>query len=168
MIALLILTRARALIGKVDPLVALCLVLAALLAVEHHNARKWAVVAKRDETALSAVKTAQALATKQATQAKELKDAQNAKLAVASDQAAADLRGRYHAAVMQLADAQRAARRADLPGHANPAQSSDGPGKGAFILADPLEISVPDALTCADNTARLQAVHDWALGLTAP
>jgi hypothetical protein len=155
------------------PMTAIALVAGVFGAVEHHEAAKWAALARQRATTLAAIQAANASAIQQATAAKEAKDAYNAKLAAQSDQTAADLRGRYHAAVLQLAAAQSRARGADLPGDASAAQGSDGPGQGAGVPvgagagepADPLAISQDDALTCADNTARLQAVHDWAVGL---
>ncbi len=155
------------------PMTAIALVAGVFGAVEHHEADKWAALARQRATAIAAIQRANASAVQQATIAKEAKDAHNAKLAVQSDQAAADLRGRYHAAVLQLAAAQDHARRADLPGNADTAAGSDGPGAGAGVSAgpdiaepaNPLAISRDDALTCADNTARLQAVRDWAVAL---
>jgi uncharacterized protein len=152
---------------------AMALVAATFGAVEHHEARTWAALARQRAATLTAIQRANATAIQQATAAKEAKDAYNAQLAAQSDHTAADLRGRYHAAVLQLAAAQSRARSAHLPGDADAAARSDGPGDGAGVPAgggtgdpaDPLAISRDDALTCADNTARLQAVHDWAVAL---
>ncbi|MDP9056402.1 MAG: hypothetical protein M3N34_03590 [Pseudomonadota bacterium] len=157
------------------PMTAIALLAAVFGAVEHHEAAKWAVIARQRATAIAAIQSANASAIQQATAAKEVKDVYNSKLAVAADRTAADLRDRYHAAVMQLASAQDRARSADLPGHADAATRSDRPGESASIpaganssaigAAQPLAVSRDDALTCADNTARLQAVHDWAVAL---
>lgn len=145
------------------PMTAVALLCATFGAVEHHEAGKWARVAQQRGAALVAFKTANDQAIKSATQAKETKDAENARLATVADKTASDLSGRYDAVVMRLARAQYSARRANLSGNANAAESSDGPGEGAIV--PDLTVSGDDALTCADNTARLQAVHDWAVAL---
>lgn len=44
---------------------------------------------------------------------------------------------------------------------ANNAGSSNEAGEGA-IISDRIAITRDDALICADNTARLQAAHNWA------
>ena len=157
------------------PMTGVALLAAALGEVEHHEADKWAALARQRGTALAEIQTANSRAVQQATTAKETKDAYNANLAANGDRDAADLRDRYHAAVVQLAAAQDRARRADLPGDADAAASGDRPGDSAGVpagaeaagtaLIAPLAISQDDALTCGDNTARLQAVHDWAAAL---
>ncbi len=155
------------------PMTAIALLVGVFGAVEHHEADKWAALARQRAGAIAAIRSANASAIQQATAAKDAKDAYNAKLAVQSDRSAADLRGRYHAAVLQLAAAQDTARRADLSGDADAPARGDGPGEGAGVSVGsssngpvgPLAISQDDALTCADNTARLQAVHDWAVAL---
>jgi len=156
------------------PMTAVALLAAVFGAVEHHEAARWAGLARQRASAIAAIQSANASAIQQATAAKEVKDAHNAKIAVAADRAAADLRDRYHAAVLQLASAQGRSRQSHLPGHADTAASGDRPGEGAGIPAgadfaevarEPLAVSRDDALTCADNTARLQAVHDWAITL---
>lgn len=55
---------------------------------------------------------------------------------------------------------------------ADPAGAAAMPGAGAAggadrSGADTLLLARDDALICAQNTARLQAAHDWALGLAA-
>lgn len=155
------------------PMTAVALLAGAFGAVEHHEADKWAALARQRATAIAAIQRANTSAIQQATAAKEAKDAYNAKIAAQSDQSADDLRGRYHAAVLQLAAAQSRARGADLPGDADATAGSDRSGESAGVSAGPglgetassLAIGQDDALTCADNTARLQAVHDWAVAL---
>lgn len=167
----------------VHPMATIALAAVAFGGLEHHEAQRWADLARQRGLALAAVQSANARAVQQATAAKDLRDAYNSKLAVDSDRTAADLRDRYHAAVVQLAAAQDRARRSDLPGHANAPASSDRPGESAgfpagsnpagesprdrhaVVAINSLAISEHDALTCADNTARLQAVHDWAVAL---
>ena len=149
------------------PMAGIAALAAVFGAVEHHEADKWAGVARQRAATIASITSANSQAIQQATTAKEEQDAKNAKLAADGDRAAADLRGRYHAAVLQLAAAQGRARSADLPGRAASAQSRDRSGEGALVPAGPaaLAISQDDALICADNTARLQAVHDWATAL---
>ena len=157
------------------PMTAVALLASAFGAVEHHEAAKWAGLARQRATAIAAIESANASAIQQAAAAKETEDAYNDKLAAAGDRTAADLRDRYHAAILQLASAQDRARRPDLPSHAEAAACSDRPGESAGVFAgagtaevapvEPLSVSRDDALTCADNTARLQAVHDWAVAL---
>lgn len=55
--------------------------------------------------------------------------------------------------------------RTEQPGDSqlSPAQSSDGPSPSPVVPSDSISISLGDAQICAVNTARLQAVHDWAL-----
>jgi len=151
------------------PLAAIALLAAVFGTIERREADNWANLARQRAATIAAIQSANARAIQQATAAKEAKDAENAKLAAVSDQTAADLRNRYHAAVVQLAAAQDRARSADLPGDATPPARRERPGDGAGISAgaddSQLAISRADALTCADNTARLQAVHDWAVAL---
>jgi hypothetical protein len=134
-------------------------------AVEHHEADKWATVAAQRGAAITAIKAASVEATKHAQAAKDAKDAQNATLAADADQVAVDLRNRYHAAVLQLAANQGRARSADLPGNAEAAQSGNRLGGSAGLPGATLNISQDDALICGDNTARLQAVREWAAAI---
>ena len=155
------------------PMTAIALLAAGFGAVEHRAADRWAALARQRATTIAAIQSANASAIQQAIAAKEAKDAYNAKLAAQSDHTAADLRGRYHAAVLQLSAAQDHARGADLPGNADAAARGDRSGEGADVPAGPdsgqpaglIAVSQDDALTCADNTARLQAVHDWAVAV---
>lgn len=43
------------------------------------------------------------------------------------------------------------------------AESSNGPGSGSDLPSNTIHITLDDAGVCAINTARLQAVHDWAV-----
>ena len=156
------------------PMPTIALMAAAFGAIEHHQAHKWAGVARERGAAIAAIQNANASAIQQATVAKEAKDVFNTKLAADGDRTAADLRDRYRLAVMQLRAARDRVPRTDLPGHADAPASSDRPGESAGVsakseagagLIEPLVISQNDALTCADNIARLQAVRDWAVAL---
>ena len=86
---------------------------------------------------------------------------ENRRLNDEADRRADAGRADYAARVMRLpaaaADAGLSGDTA-LPG-AGSAPSLDGPGGDSILLAR------ADALICADNTARLQAAHEWALGL---
>ena len=139
------------------PMSAAALLAAVFGAVEHHEANRWANTAATRSATIGAMRVASMTATRNAQAEKELRDAQNRKLAADGDHAAAALRARYDAAVLRLADAQRSTGGADLPLASTPATRGDRPGESAG-----LSVSRDDALICADNTARLQAVHDWA------
>ena len=108
---------------------------------------------------------AQAEAEVNALAAKIKKEAEDAKKADAADARFADLSQQYRAAVLRYQAAQRAAGSADLPQPTQGAASGDGPGGPAVIPQGAILIPQADALVCADNTARLEAVRDWALGL---
>jgi len=110
-------------------------------------------------------KRAQMEATANAFAAKIKKEAEDAKKADAADARYADLSGQYRAAVLRYQAAQRAAGKADLPQSPEGPASSDGPGGFAVVPTGSILIPQSDALICADNTARLEAVRDWALGI---
>ena len=157
------------------PMVAIAVFASAFGIFEHHEAAKWGSLARQRGAAITAIQSTNAQAIQQATQAKEIKDASNAKLAADSDKAAADLRTRYRAAIVQLAAAQNHNRAANLPVDADTAPGGNGPGVSSSLSGDDLPttpdpaslaISQEDAVTCADNTARLQAVQQWAVGLS--
>ena len=108
---------------------------------------------------------AQLKATADAYAAKIKKEAEYAKKADAADARYADLSGQYHAAVLHYQAAQRAAGKADLPQSTKGAEGSDGSGGPPLIPQGSILIPQADALICADNTARLEAVREWALGI---
>jgi len=120
----------------------------------------------RHETDIATFKTAQAKA-EAAWQAEITRvQTENRRLNDEADRKAESARADYAARVLQLptADSGLSGRDA-LPGAGSPPRR-DGPGDDSILLAR------ADAMICADNTARLQAAHDWALGLatrpTAP
>lgn len=82
-----------------------------------------------------------------------------------ADLAAADLGKQYRAIVLRYADAQRAGSGTNLPQPTESTASSNGPGGPAVLPQGAILIPQADALVCADNTARLEAVREWALGL---
>lgn len=81
-----------------------------------------------------------------------------------ADAAYADLSGQYSAAVLRYKAAQRASGKADLPSATAGTQGIDRSGSRP-VLFDGITITEEDALICADNTARLQSAHDWALSI---
>ena len=110
-------------------------------------------------------KRAQMEATANAFSAKIKKEAEDAKKADAADSRADDLAARYRALSLQYASAQRAARKADLPQSPESPASGDRPGGPSLIPQGSILIPQADALICATNTARLEAVREWALGI---
>jgi len=110
-------------------------------------------------------KRAQMEATANAFAAKIKKEAEDAKKADAADARYADLSGQYRAAVLRYQAAQRAAGKADLPQSPESPASGDGPGGFAVVPTGSILIPQADALICATNTARLEAVREWALSL---
>jgi len=111
---------------------------------------------------------AQAQATAEALSAKLKKDAENAQKAKQADSRYADLSQRYHAAVMRYQAAQGAARKADLREASESAESGDGPGGSPVFPVGSILIPENDAFICGANTARLQAVREWAGSLDQP
>ena len=101
--------------------------------------------------------TAKALAAKIETEKRHEAEREKA------DARAADLGQQYRAAVLRFQAAQRAASGTNLPKPAETAESSNGPGE--YPQLSQILIPQDDALICADNTARLEAVRDWALSL---
>lgn len=73
------------------------------------------------------------------------------------------LRSKYDAAIMRRYNAPRSPVSGnDLPGTPATAPSGDRPGPGSIVPE--ITITVEDAEICAENTARLQIVHDWEKG----
>lgn len=108
---------------------------------------------------------AQAEAAAIALSAKMKKEAEYAAKAEQADARAYDLGQRYHAAVLRYQAAQRSGRATDMPGTAQSAESSDGPGGSPVIPLGNILIPENDAFVCATNTARLQSAREWALSL---
>ena len=78
-----------------------------------------------------------------------------------TEQRTADLARDYRARVLRIAagtDHSGGGTGIALPA-AGPAPGTDRPGGDSLVLAR------TDALTCAENSARLQAAHEWATGL---
>lgn len=108
---------------------------------------------------------AQLKATADAYAAKIKKEAEDAKKTDAADARYADLSSQYHAAVLRYQASQRAASGTDLSQSSEATASGDGPGGPSLVPQGSILIPQVDALICADNTARLEAVREWALGL---
>lgn len=68
---------------------------------------------------------------------------------------------RFIAANRVRRDCPRSASSGDTVQSPDPAPSANGPGEGAFLVT----IAPDDVRICTENTTRLQAGHDWALGL---
>lgn len=75
----------------------------------------------------------------------------------------ANLLDRYNASLLRYKAAQSNTIRPDNYKLPTP-QSGDRPGESTEF-SDEVIISMADAKVCAVNTARLQAVHDWAVNL---
>lgn len=75
----------------------------------------------------------------------------------------AHLLDKYNSSILRYKAAQGNSVRSDNH-QLSPAQGGDGPG-GSTELFEELIISLADAKICAVNTARLQAVHEWAVSL---
>lgn len=116
----------------------------------------------------SAYEKAQAQAAIDAYTAKIKKEAEDAKKADAADARYADLSEQYRAAVLRYQAAQRAAGGTNLSRPAEAPESGDRPGGPAIVPLGNILIPEADAFLCADHTARLQAVREWALYLTDP
>ena len=113
----------------------------------------------------SEYRRAQAEATANALADARKKEAEDAKKANAADVRADDLAARYRALSLQYAAAQRSASGEHLSVPAQAAESPDSPGGSPVLSQGLILIPQADALICADGIARLQAGHEWALGL---
>ena len=82
-----------------------------------------------------------------------------------ADARAADLGRDYRAAVLRYQAAQGSASKPHLPVSAETASGGNGPGGPAIVSPGNILIPEADAFTCATNTARLEAVREWALGI---
>lgn len=111
---------------------------------------------------------AQMEATAKAYAAKIKKEAEYEAEREKADLAAADLGKQYRAIVMRYAAAQGEARRSDMPVPSETATRGDRSSGIAQLPVGQLIIPQADALICADNTARLESVREWALTLSIP
>lgn len=90
------------------------------------------------------------------------KDAENVRKADAADARYADLSAQYRAISLRYSAAQSAAGHANMPAARQASESIDGPSGPSVLSSGSILIPQADALICADNTARLQAAHEWA------
>lgn len=143
-------------------IVALALVLAWAFRLDALRARHKAAHAETVERYADAQKRAQEAFDAQIAAIQS----QNRRLNDEADKNVADTTIVYRDRVIRLptAPAQCAAGGAQLPSPNLP-QSPDGPGSDSPIF-DRVIIQRSDALICATNTARLEAAHEWARGMS--
>lgn len=110
---------------------------------------------------------AQAEATANALADKMKKDQDNARKADEADARADDLAVRYRSLSLQYAQAQRAASVQHLSSPAETTTRGNGPDRSPVLPLGQLMIPEADAFICATNQARLEAVRDWTLSLSA-
>lgn len=110
---------------------------------------------------------AQKEAEARAYQQKQRIERENNERAKKADQDYNDLLSKYNAALVRYRSAQRSASRSDLPRSSDSSESGDRPSESSelFENSEPVIIPFEDAKICAENTARLEAVRDWAIGI---
>lgn len=108
---------------------------------------------------------AQADAAAIALTAKIEKEAEYAAKADEADRNADALSERYRLAVLRYKADQGAARKADLREASCASEIVDGPGAATIVPLGNILIPEADVMICAVNQARLEAAHDWAVGL---
>lgn len=113
----------------------------------------------------SEYRRAQAEATANAIADARKKEVEDAKKADAADVRYADLSQQYRAAVVRYQAAQGRAGKPDLRKTTEGSTSSDRSGGPTIIPQGSILIPQEDALICATNTARLEAVREWAQSL---
>lgn len=103
-------------------------------------------------------KAAQAEAESLAIKAKAKKELEDAKKAAEADERTEYWRRKFDASILRYKALGSKSGPTNLPGPSPVAEGSDGPS------GDPgLFISMKDANTCADNTARLLSIHEMSL-----
>lgn len=111
-------------------------------------------------------KTAQAIADANAKAIKLALDKEAKADAAQADASYSTLLAKYHANLLRFSAGQSGAQPTSY--HQLPStQGGDRPGASTqlFVVPTKITISGADAEICAVNTARLQAVHDWAIAL---
>lgn len=143
------------------------LVLALIIQTFRLQATEGALSAEKASRAAdrSSYERAQAQATVDAYAAKLKKENEDARKADAADARATAVAADYHAAVLRLASAQRAASEGHLPESTETATGSDRSDRNTVLPVGQLMIPEADAFICAGNQARLEAVREWALNL---
>lgn len=126
---------------------------------EHDSLLKEKAAHQQD---INSYKAAQAAATDKAQSEKAILQKESK---ASADQADADYSTLYSQYRSVLLRYQAAQSRTGVPGDSQlpPAQSGNGPSASPQVPAGSISITLDDANVCAVNTARLQAVHDWAL-----
>jgi hypothetical protein len=105
-------------------------------------------------------KAAQAQADKNAQAQKTKLETEGKQKADDADKNYSSLLSKYNASLMRYKQANQGSAGTSGYSQLQSPQSGDGPGQSPFV-----SIPVDDAGICAENTARLQAVHDWATHL---
>lgn len=100
--------------------------------------------------------TVKALKAKQEQERKDNERAQKA------DADYSDLLAKYNASLLRYKAAQRASSRTDLSGSPKTTEGSPRPGASPELSDTEIIIPFSDAQICATNTARLEAIHEWA------
>jgi len=80
-----------------------------------------------------------------------------------TDAELASVLARYNASLLRYANRGTTCAPATAP--SGSPESSDGPSESPELPTDFVTISYADAGICAENTARLQVVREWAIGL---
>ena len=114
---------------------------------------------------IKAFKDAQAEADARAKQIADALTKESKAKAHEADRNYKSLYAQYRANLVRYQALQRAAHGPGGDQASGAAQGTNGSGKGSVVPAPtgPLIITGQDAQICAENTAKLQAAHDWAL-----
>lgn len=114
---------------------------------------------------IKAFKDSQAEADARAKKLAETLTQQSKAKAHEADRNYKSLYAQYRANLVRYQALQRAAHGSGTGQASGTAQGSNGSGQGSVVPAPtgPLIITGQDAQICAENTAKLQAAHDWAL-----
>lgn len=80
-----------------------------------------------------------------------------------ADASYATLYSQYRSVLLRYNQARSSATEQSDNHQLPPAQGGNGPSASTQVPAGSITITLDDANVCAINTARLQAVHDWAL-----
>ncbi len=107
-------------------------------------------------------RAAQEAAAKKSTQEALNKERENAKQAQKSDARYAELRSKYDASILRYKQLQTNKRPAAEINLSSTSSSTDG--SYSYSDSSTISITIKDAGICAENTARLQAVQEWATG----
>lgn len=106
---------------------------------------------------------AQAQANARALQDKLEQEKKDRERADKADESYRDLLNKYNASLVRFKAAQGAASKQYPSGPTEASGSSDR--SSSDTVFSPVTITMEDAQICAENTAKLQAAHDWAAGL---